>query len=356
MSEVSTTHEWSFRDEALAATHRWHQIVLFCLVGSLLGWLVSLASPTPHRATKELFVGLNISRSADDRNAAEHAGLPFLNANDYKNWQMSSLNSVIYMDSVLDETLSRLRLVDPYWQGVSRQDLAKMLHVYWRNAGKWRLVAEHEDPLRAAQAVVAWQDVVVEQVHIAVAQAQRALLLGDEWKAISDEKARTISQAAALAQIHDKLQAWRTILSSRPAGQKLVESERLLLLQLLDQAEQGTAWQALLTTFPSPGSSNEAFIAWIDRALPLFDTEIQVLQARIDDIEQRQPELAANYTHASNGSLGLSSELLVQKISDRKLEQTAVRSTGVAILVGAGVGLILWLLIWLITPALRAKT
>lgn len=355
MSGASATHEWSFRDEALAATHRWHLIVLFCLAGSLVGWLISLALPTPHRATKELFVGLNISRSADDRNAAEHAGLPFLNANDYKNWQMSSLNTVIYMDSVLDETLSRLRLVDPYWQNVSRQDLAKMLHVYWRNAGKWRLVAEHEDALRAAQAVVAWQDVVVEQVHAAVAQSQSALLLGDEWKAITDEKARTISQAAALDQILKKLQAWRTILSSRPADQTMVEVERLLLLQLLDQAGQGTAWQALRTTFPSPGSSNDAFIAWIERAFPLLDTEIQILQARIDDIEQRQPELAANYTDASNGSLGLSSELLVQKISDRKLEQTAVRSTGVAILVGAGVGLILWLLIWLVAPALRAK-
>ena len=51
-------------------------IVLFCLAGALVGWLVSLVMPSPHRATKELFVGLNISRSADDRNAVEHAGLP----------------------------------------------------------------------------------------------------------------------------------------------------------------------------------------------------------------------------------------------------------------------------------------
>ena len=63
----------------------------------------------------------------------------------------------------------------------------------------------------------------------------------------------------------------------------------------------------------------------------------------------------AQYIDASNGSLGLSAELLVQKISDRKLEQTTVRPTGVAILVGAGVGLILWALIWLVAPALRMK-
>jgi len=355
MSGMSSTHEWSFRDEALAATHRWHLIVLICLAGGLFGWLLSFLWPSPYRATKELFVGLNVTRSADDRTAAERAGLPFSNVNDYKNWQMSSLNSVIYMDSILDETLSRLRLVDPYWQSVSRQDLAEMLHVYWRNAGKWRLVAEHEDPLRAAQAVVAWQDVVVEQVHAAVAQAQSALLLGDELKAATEEKARAMSQAAALAQIRDELQTWHGTLSSRPAGQVLAESERLLLQQPLDQTSQGAAWQALLATFPTHGSTNEAFIAWIERASPLLDAGIQVLQGRMDTMEQHQPELAALYTEATNQSLGLSAELLVQKISDRKLEQTKVRPTGVAILVGASVGLILWALIWLVAPALRMK-
>lgn len=355
MSDASATYEWSFRDEALAATHRWYLIVLVCLAGALVGWLFSLWWPSPHRATKELFVGLNVTRSADDRNAAERAGLPFANVNDYKNWQMSSLNSAIYMDGILDETLSRLRLVDPYWQGVGRQDLAGMLHVYWRNAGKWRLVAEHDDPLHAAQAVIAWQDVVVEQVHIAVAQAQNALLLGDELKSLTDEKARAIGQMAAMNQIREELQTWHSTLSSRPGEQALIESERLLLQQALDQAGQGDAWQALLTVFPVSGSPHQAYLDWIERALPLLDARVEVLQGRIDAIEQRQPELAALYTAAADQSLGLSAELLVQKISDRKLEQTVVRPTGVAMLVGAGVGLILWALIWLVAPALRMK-
>jgi hypothetical protein len=259
------------------------------------------------------------------------------------------------MDSVLDETLSRLRLVDPYWQDVSRQDLAAMLHVYWRNAGKWRLVAEHEDPLHAAQAVIAWQDVVVEQVHAAVAQSQSALLLSDEWKAVTDEKARAASQVAALDQIRRQLTGWHVTLSDRPAGQVLEPSERLLLRQPFDQTQQGAAWQPLMAVFPPAGSSNDAYIAWIDQALPLLAAEIQVLQARLDRMEQSETDLAARYTAASNESLGLSAELLVQKISDRKLEQTAVRSSGVAILVGAIVGLIVWALFWLVKPAVRMK-
>jgi hypothetical protein len=356
MSGLSTTNEWSFRNEVLAATHRWHLIVLFCLIGSLVGWLISLVLPSPHRATKELFVGLNVYRSADDSNAVEHAGLPIISANDYKNWQMSSLNSVIYMDSVLDETLSRLRLVDPYWQDISRQDLAGMLHVYWRNAGKWRLVAEHEDPLHASQAVIAWQDVVVEKVHAAVAQAQSALLINDEWKAVTDEKAQAMSQIAGQEQIRSELLLWRTDLSGRPPDQVLIESDRLLLQQLLDQTGSSDVWLAYLATYPPAGSPNDAFVAWIEQALPLLDAQIQVSQARMEEVDRWQVDLAERYSAASNNSLGLSAELLVQKISDRKLEQMTVRSTGVAILVGAAVGLIIWALIWLVAPSLRMNS
>lgn len=355
MSGVDAAYEWSFRDEALAATHRWHIIVLFCLAGSLAGWLVSLLLPSPHRATKELFVGLNVSRAAGNPGSALQASLPIQSANDYKNWQMSSLNSVIYKDSILDETLSRLQLVDPYWQGVSRQDLAEMLHVYWRNAGKWRLVAEHEDPLRAAQAVIAWQDVVVEQVHAAVAQAQNALLLGDEWEAVAQEKARLVSQMSEMDQIRRELLAWQDRLSQRSESQPVAEAERLMLAGLLDRPQQGDAWQAFLATLPGSGSSNGALTGWIEQALLILEGQAQILQARIDEIEQQQALLAQRYTEALDDSLGLSPELLVQKISDRKLEQTVVRSTGIAILVGAGIGLILWCLIWLVAPAIRTK-
>ena len=356
MSGLSTTNEWSFRDEALAATHRWYLIVLFCLVGALVGWLIALVLPSPHRATKELFVGLNISRSADDRNAIEHAGLPISSANDYKNWQMSSLNSVIFMDSFLDETLSRLRIVDPYWQNISRQDLAEMLHVYWRNAGKWRLVAEHEDAVYAAQAVIAWQDVIVEKVHAAVAEAQNALLVSDEWKAIADQAAQAKGQITGLEQMRGELLVWRTSLSGRPADHVLIEPDRLLLQQLFDQTGHAGLWQALLATYPATGSPNQAYLGWIEWALTHLDTQIQVSQARLEEMDHWQTDLAASYSDASNNSLGLSAELLVQKVSDRKLEQTTVRSNGLAILVGAAVGLIIWALVWLVTPALRKNS
>ena len=42
---------WNFRDEILAAAHRWYWVVASFLLGALLGWLVSFVWPAPYRAT-----------------------------------------------------------------------------------------------------------------------------------------------------------------------------------------------------------------------------------------------------------------------------------------------------------------
>jgi len=62
------SYEWSLRNEIRAASHRWPIPVVFCLVGSLLGLALSYVWPSPQRATKELYVGLEVSQSANNLN------------------------------------------------------------------------------------------------------------------------------------------------------------------------------------------------------------------------------------------------------------------------------------------------
>ncbi|MDI6693683.1 MAG: hypothetical protein QME21_01435 [Anaerolineales bacterium] len=342
--------EWSFRDEFLVATHRWYLIMLCCLLGSLAGWSVAMLWPSPVRVTKELFVGLNVYQSSNDRGAIQHAGLPFQNANDYKNWQMASLNTVIYMDSILDETLARLRTMDAYWQGVSREELAEMLHVYWRNAGKWRLVARHENQTYATQAVLAWQDVIVERVHFAVAEAQNALLFASQLEALAGARAVAEQQHALLQQAKMQLEGWRSRLTDQsPLG----DDERMRLWMEFAQVAEGDRWRLAKDAFPMDGSPNRLYLAWLEEVLPLLDQEIDLTQKQIEAQDQQYAELSAQYSRALDASLGLSAELLVQKISDRKLQLTVERPTGVLILIGAAIGWIVWAMGWLIRPALR---
>src|SRR5512145_683587 len=116
--------DWSLREDLLAAAHRWYEIIAFCLAGALLGALLAYLWPTPYRASRELYVGLNVYQAAQDRSASQVAGLVFLNANDYKNWQMASLNSVVFMDVIIDDTLARLQAINPYWTIIGREELA----------------------------------------------------------------------------------------------------------------------------------------------------------------------------------------------------------------------------------------
>ena len=343
------TDEWSLRDEIRAASLRWPGLVIFCLVGSLIGLAISFVWPSPHRATKELYVGLEVNQAADSLNPR------FSNIDDYKNWQMASLNSLIYMDPIIDETMNHLQGTDPYWSSVTRQQLANMLHAYWRNAGKWRLVAESDDPQRAAQAVAAWEEVVVERVHDAVAESQNTLVLDHQLQSIASVQVQAISQATRLIHVHDMLQIWQTSDSQSIANRPLEETERSLLWQQLAQAGLGPSWDSLLSAFPSPSASSEQYRDWLADVITGLDQEIRTLEAQIEALEVEKEETSTRQSLASQQSLGLSANLKVDKITDAQPEQSIVRPTGLLVLIGAVLGFILWVILQLAGISTRAK-
>lgn len=284
MNRIEMTMDWSLRDEILTAAHRWPLIMIFCLAGAAAGALAALLWPSPYRASRELYVGLNVTQAGEDRSASQQSGLVFVNANDYKNWQMASLNTMVFMDEILDGTLEQLQRVNPYWDSVSRTELAEMLSVYWRNAGKWRLVAEHPEQDRAIEAVVAWQDVIVAYVHNAVAQANQALSLDGQLRPLAEQVAQA---QAALAGIE-----------TDPAARLAAQN-------------------------------------------------------RLEALEQEYQDLSAQFTTASQASLGLAAELLVQKLSRTRVDVTIVRPFGISMLVGLGLGLIAWAGWFLLTASRR---
>lgn len=345
--------EWSLRDEIFAATQRWYWIVLCCLVGGLLGWLAAQVWPSPHRVSKELFVGLSVYQAGDDHNGALHSGIPFANANDYKNWQMASLNVIVFMDPVLDETINRLRLADPYWNAVERDELAGMLHAYWRNAGKWRLVAEHDNQLHATQAVLLWQDVVVEQVHTAVAEARNVMFYDLQLKTTADTQAAAADRTTVLIQAQERLKTADAGLAALPAADALSDSERFGVLETVNLDGEISSWTRIETAFPPSGSPVSAYRDWLASVDAALQAEIATAQARYQRQADRYAELSEQYALAAQASLGLSGELIVQKVSDRRLSATEVRPSGEAVLIGAGLGLIVWGLIWLVRPASR---
>jgi hypothetical protein len=82
--------EWVLREEIYRAAHRWPLIVLFILVGSLIGWGIAYLLPAPYQASEE--ITSNAYRAPEDRYVAEYAGQNS-HPDDYKHWQMSQPRS-----------------------------------------------------------------------------------------------------------------------------------------------------------------------------------------------------------------------------------------------------------------------
>jgi hypothetical protein len=354
LSGNPTTNTWSLREETLLVAHRWPIIVLCCLGGALLGWIVSLFWPSPYRATKELFVGLNIYPSEEYRYVADFAGLQFGNTNDYKNWQMANLNSLIYMDEIIDETLARLQRTDLYWKDVSRDELVGMLHAYWRNAGKWRLVAEMNDAEHASQAVSVWHDVVISRVHKAVLASRDVMALDLQLKSTVSAHTQALARQSALIQNRDSLEALRKEIIQNPEA-PVEDADRWLMLYLIADARFAPALKQLEANFPPSGAGVDQHLDWIDQALRSLDQEIQVSGSQAEEFEKRMAQMQTRYSEASQDSLGLSANLQVDKITDDLPRSSIVRPTSLFILIGGLLGLIAGVALWLVRISLHAE-
>ena len=346
------TYELSVREEVIQTSHHWPAIFAFCLAGIVIGWGVSIFWPSNYRASKEIYIGINPYRALEDRNAAQHAEIEFINPDDYKNWQMSNLNNIIQMDWLVQKTLKELQKKDDFWTSFSEEDLGRMLKVNWRNAGKWRLVAEGADQRRAAQAVTAWHTVVIDELQDATLQAQNALLFHIQLQEIASRQVTMEMKISELTQFQNSLNAWKQDYINPSRNQTLEDNARKQLEVLLNNA--GTDNQWLIQFIPLiPHSSNASkFLDWVQQVTSATEIEIQSLASQLDYLNEQQGDIFARYTQASNKSYGLSSNLVVEDIRERSIEQYAVRPKGLIILAGGAIGLLLWTALWLIKVTL----
>ncbi len=204
---------WSLPEEIYRALHQWPLILAFCLVGALLGWAVSRVWPSSFRATANLYVALNPYRAYEDSRFAALADPRYSNLDDYKNWQMAQLQSVIFLDEIIEETLVKLQIKDEFWEKADSEKLRSMLSTQWRSPGTWGLVAEGNNRRNTKQAANVWSQVVLTRVPAAIRAAREAILIDEELQAISEELVRLRLQAddqnsqAETTRLNEKIEA-----------------------------------------------------------------------------------------------------------------------------------------------------
>jgi hypothetical protein len=337
-------NEWNARAEILAVSHRWPVIMLFILLGTLIGAAAAYLLPSPYRAEATLHVAYN-------------ADIHIRNPDDYKNWQMEQLNIFIQSDEVLGETLQRLQYQKNAWSDTKIDDLATSLHVYWRNAGEWSLVAEASSPGLAAELLNTWQQVILEQIQAATAHAYAVLDLSTRVDTLYLERVDTNLRIGELNQTKAAIQTWMNNHNENMAGSPLEARERWLLLS---RAASAAGWNpegvALLAETPPPEATASEYIPWLEKMQVFIDQELETLEPQSSQLTEEYNQLYGEWEEELESSRGLTAYLLVSPLDNGSQSAKPVRPIGTLAVVGGMLGLLAWALIWLMGPVRRARS
>jgi hypothetical protein len=327
MTLPATTNEWKLRTEILEITHRWPQVLIAFLLGSLLGWGVGLVFPTTHRTQSEIYVAFN-------------ADAVYRNPDDYKNWQFSELEAYILSSDVLDETLRRLAEQDPYWGGVSTEQLREQLRVYWRDAGRWRLVVEWREQAHATDLAKTWLDVIMEKTSQATGHAGEVLLLDAQVKAYAREEVNLRLRLAQLSQLRNAIVLWRD--AQNQQNQPLANLDRWRLQFLVASTEGLLPELSSLAQFPPSEATAGEYFPIVDQVITALDAQLEVENRQYAELTAQLNALKNKLAEETAASHNLTASLTVEPFSKGVSVARPVRLTSQMALVGGVLGVLAW--------------
>lgn len=341
--------EWVFWDELLAAFHRWPTIVAFALAGTILGLAFAYFWPSSFRANVELSVELNPYRVLDDRYIPEFAGAEFRNIDDYKHWQMLQLSILVLSDPYMQESLNRLREQDPYWSSIDEKDLRAMLDANWRNAGLWLLVADGGTSERAVEAVETWRDVILELTNESLTSSRELFKLELTLRSLNDELVENQLKLVVLQDFHSDLNNLLNELNRAQGVGTADENDRLEIIALAHQLESlFPDGQSILEEFPNENAPLGEYLAWIERVNLLIENEMDSIRSAKTFLEDEILQVTSTWEMGLAKAQGLSATLALENLQNAQPKVKQLRSYSLAALVGTLIGLLLWILIFLI--------
>ncbi|MBC8507442.1 MAG: hypothetical protein ISR58_01465 [Anaerolineales bacterium] len=349
-------NDWNLRDVVFTLTHRWYIIALCFLVGAVLGWGVSRLMPPLYRAELDLYVGINAYRGPRDRYIVQIVQDELRKLDDYKNWQMEQINGLSLTDEFLSDTLTRLQSTDKSWNDVTVEDIFYQLRGSWRNAGRWHLAADAAQPELAIQAVDTWAEVIDERMNIGINSAREMVALDASLVATADELTYQLVRYQTLMQIKAELEEAKRELEDASLDDPMGSYDHWRLLsQTTQAADWNLGWSELLEDYPIPDESPAEYLAWVERATVMVESDLEILPERIEFLEEQHDTLSSQYAEAAEKSLGLSAAMDLEKSKEVSAQVEDVRPSGTLMLVGGILAVAAWLLIGLVRISQRRE-
>jgi len=338
------TKEWYLRDFILDLSQKWYLIVVCFAVGSLIGWGAGLLWPPVYRAGIDLYVGLNPYRALRDRYVAGAAQDEFRNIDDYKNWQMEQLNTLISGDAFLTDTLERLQVEDQAWKGTSVIELGTMLRAGWRNAGRLHLTAEALHPAIAQQAVTVWGQVIDERTHEAIEHARQVIAFDSTLTALAEQQTALELRSLALERAQENLLKFQGDWDHNSSDSILTSFEYWqLTAYAVHSADRSVGWENALEAQPPVDAELSSHQNWLQNVLSLIANDLSILPNQIALLKTQHTAVAAQYAREAELSLALSATLDIEMPAGEIASAEVVRPISLLMLIGGFLGMLSWL-------------
>jgi len=327
---------WNLQEEILKIIDKWYLVLLFVVLGGVVGFGLTYILPAPYRATADLYVGIDVTRVNEMEYLIPLAKSEPLNLDDYKNWQLRQVSAILASDKVLMNALDILG--NPEDLGSFKRDLDQ----YWFDTGLWQLEVTKADREAAQKAAQAWLEAGYQKIDELLISSEAAAALDAELFALADEIGILKSRTSKLLSFQTSSAEWASVFSAQDQKQPL--SDELLAelnALILVHRKNPDLWQVPVSDFPRLEDPVSEYLIWLDNASILAEQDLQVSQEQLDILEADREEVLPEYYQALDDSLGLSANLVLQPLSS-KVSVSQIRSSGEVVLGGGILGLLAW--------------
>lgn len=346
---------WKLREEIDHAFSQWYMILLFILLGALVGFVFSFLVPSPYRAIAEIYVGIDIERVNHLEYLIPLAEEEPLNLDDYKNWQLKQVSDITKSDPILEATLAALQQEDPAWEDTGLADFRKIVDIYWYDTGTWRLEVTHPDQDQAIAAVQTW----LNTSHARLTELLELSRTGnaidqDIWTfnlAISDIRTDRSYCQRILTSI-DEIALSLEEMSEGDQIDQDTYSELVELSQNLPAVGECGITQTI--TIPGGDEKINVFVNWISGIQSSLSTSIDQSNQQIAILKEDRDVLLPEFHQYLEDSLGLSANVVLQPETSEP-EVQKVYSTEGYTLGGSFIGLMAWFVYFAVGVSTRKE-
>ncbi|MCK4724485.1 MAG: hypothetical protein KAT29_01725, partial [Anaerolineales bacterium] len=203
--------------------------------------------------------------------------------------------------------------------------------------------------LRAAHAVDTWRDVVLDLTRDAIASSQALYDLELTLRSLNDQLVENQLQTAVLEDLLQRLQDFSIVLIDQEQDAPVSSQIHLELFALATQlANTLSGEQQILLSFPDNNSPAGDYLIWIEQMRLLVEYRIRSLQVENDLLVAEISSVSSQWEAALQEGQGLAATLTLENRKNPQPEVRQLRSYGLAALIGSMVGLLLWIVVFLV--------